>query len=415
MSQIKIKYFGPIKAGFEANEGFMDIKKVTLFIGNQGTGKSTVTKLISTLRWLEKALIRGDFKEKDLTIYNRFKNKHCAYQNIHNYFKDDTEIEYRGKAYFFSFIQGNFSVSKNPNNGYQVPKIMYVPAERNFVSAVDKPTSLKKLPSTLYTFLDEFEDAKQDLKEGITLPINNVKFEYQKQSKISYISGSDYRIRLSEASSGYQSLVPLYIVTRYLALSIDKETDASRKSISIEEDRRIRQEIEKILAIKNLTDDVRKAALEVLSSRFKSSCFINIVEEPEQNLFPASQKNILFSLLEFANINDSNELLLTTHSPYIVNYLTLSIKGNSVNKKIEETNKSASDVKELKIKLEKVVPISSTISSNETIFYELMDDGKIIRLETYKGLPSDANFLNQKLVEANELFDKLLEIEELCQ
>ena len=48
MSKIKIKNFGPIKLGFLDNDGWIDIKKVTLFIGNQGSGKSTIVKLIST-------------------------------------------------------------------------------------------------------------------------------------------------------------------------------------------------------------------------------------------------------------------------------------------------------------------------------------------------------------------------------
>lgn len=37
MSQIKVKNFGPIKSGFTENNGFMDIRKITVFIGNQGT------------------------------------------------------------------------------------------------------------------------------------------------------------------------------------------------------------------------------------------------------------------------------------------------------------------------------------------------------------------------------------------
>ena len=62
MSKIKIRNFGPIKEGYQENGGWIDIKKVTIFIGNQGSGKSTVAKLISTFMWLEKALIRGDIK-----------------------------------------------------------------------------------------------------------------------------------------------------------------------------------------------------------------------------------------------------------------------------------------------------------------------------------------------------------------
>ena len=37
MSKIKIKDFGPIKEGYLEAGGWMDIKKVTVFIGNQAS------------------------------------------------------------------------------------------------------------------------------------------------------------------------------------------------------------------------------------------------------------------------------------------------------------------------------------------------------------------------------------------
>jgi predicted ATPase len=56
MSRIKIRNFGPIVNGYLENDGWIDINKVTIFIGNQGSGKSTIAKLISTFTWIEKAL-----------------------------------------------------------------------------------------------------------------------------------------------------------------------------------------------------------------------------------------------------------------------------------------------------------------------------------------------------------------------
>ncbi|MCP6711396.1 ATP-binding protein, partial [Klebsiella pneumoniae] len=68
-------------------------------------------------------------------------------------------------------------------------------------------------------------------------------------------------------------------------------------------------------------------AVSALSRRFNKSAFINIVEEPEQNLFPSSQWEMLKSLLEFNRQGKSNRLVLTTHSPYIVSYLSLAVQG----------------------------------------------------------------------------------------
>jgi predicted ATPase len=409
MSKIRISNFGPIKAGYQENDGWLDVKKVTVFIGNQGSGKSTVAKLISTMTWIEKALVRGDFKEKDLTVYNRFA-KHCSYQNIQSYFKENTRIEYKGKAFSILYEFGNVTVRKNQDNGYSFPKIMYVPSERNFVSSVKNVRNLKGLPSTLYTFSDEFIDAIEDLKSHIDLPINNARFEYQKLNKLSWIIGDDYKIKLSEASSGFQSFVPLFIVTNYLSHSLEKETDSSVKEISIEEGKRIREEIEKIYSNPNLSEEIKKASLEYLSSRFKYSCFINIVEEPEQNLFPSSQRHILNKLLEFANMNKENVLVMTTHSPYVINYLTLCIKAESVYKKLGENQFQPGNPEYAKTN--EIVPFTSTVNSNEFVIYELDEnDGSIIKLPDYKGLPSDENKLNINLEDSNELFAQLQEIE----
>lgn len=85
MSRIKIKKFGPIKDSTSLDDGWIHIKKVTIFMGNQGSGKSTAAKLISTFSWIEKVLTRGDFKEKEFTA-NKFRNKYCGYHRITSYF-----------------------------------------------------------------------------------------------------------------------------------------------------------------------------------------------------------------------------------------------------------------------------------------------------------------------------------------
>ena len=130
MSKIKIKNFGPIKEGMLDNEGWIDIKKVTVFIGNQGSGKSTVAKVFSTLSWLEKAMVKGILRQDELNFKNRF-SKYLAYQRISNYLSDKTEIEYIGRAFSFTYTNQNFTAYKSEGNGYLLPKIMYVPAERD--------------------------------------------------------------------------------------------------------------------------------------------------------------------------------------------------------------------------------------------------------------------------------------------
>ena len=65
--KLSIKNFGPITSGF-VKEEFMEIADFTMIIGPQGSGKSTIAKVLSTLMWIEKALVRGDFTEKELKL-----------------------------------------------------------------------------------------------------------------------------------------------------------------------------------------------------------------------------------------------------------------------------------------------------------------------------------------------------------
>lgn len=289
---------------------------------------------------------------------------------------------------------------------------MYVPAERNFISSVKNVNTLKGLPSTLYTFSDEFINAIGELKGQIELPINKVKFEYQKLNKLSWIIGEGYKVKLSEASSGFQSFVPLYIVSSFLAGPLIKKDDNTVKDISIDEEKRIRKEIEQILSNPNISDNVKQASLEFLSAKFTYSSFINIVEEPEQNLFPGSQRQLLNSLMEFNNRDKNNKLIITTHSPYLINYLTLTVKAEYLFNKL--TNLPDKKKGPSLAKMNKIVPHKSMVPSIDVAIYELNEQtGNITLLENYDGLPSDENQLNERLGESNELFANLLEIQQV--
>ena len=117
---------------------------------------------------------------------------------------------------------------------------------------------------------------------------------------------------LNEAASGFQSAVPLFLVSKYFADSTKNRASANKfKNVSEKKD------FEKEL-------DERKSNGDFLNKAF-NSCFINIVEEPEQNLFPNSQKSIVQFLLECLSENQNSKLVVTTHSPYILETINNSI------------------------------------------------------------------------------------------
>lgn len=407
MARLKVKNVGPIKGGFEEGEGFIEFKGISLFLGNQGSGKSTIAKLFSTLTWIEKALVRGDFTMAFVMKYNRFKNKHLAYQNISNYLTEDSFIHFEGDAFRMIFSNNQFSVEEL-NNGisYRFPKIMYVPAERNFVSSVDRPDLIKRLPLPLYTFMDEYEEAKQNLEQALDLPIANTRFEYKRQSRKAILIGENYEVNLLEASSGFQSLVPLVLVTHHLSKIVNSKGSigVSRKDINREDEEKIRRTISKLFEDSSISEEVLKAALEKLSARFMYESFINVVEEPEQNLYPSTQRFVVNDLIKYKNQNPNNRLIITTHSPYILNWLTLAVKASSF--KVDSVSKQD------KSRINEIVPLESVVDPTDVVIYQMDSrNGSIVKLPDYKGLPSDENFLNASLEEFNNLFIQLLEID----
>ena len=395
MSNIIIRNFGAIKE----QRAPIEIKKVTFFIGNQGSGKSTVAKLIATFMWIEKALVRGDYDKKWFKRKNRFKNTFLPYHRIENYLKKDTFIQYEGEAYIITYENEFLKLEEKKNNNYSLPQIMYVPSERNFIAYVKSPKELKLSSEALKEFLTEFDNSKEIVK-NLELPINEVILDYDKLNDTLNLKGKDYKykIKLTEASSGFQSFVPIYMVSNYLVNTIKKDSEV-KVGMSGEEINRFRKEIEQLYKDKHLSDEQKRIAISVLPKKFNKTSFINIVEEPEQNLFPTSQRDMLYSLLKINNEIADNKLIITTHSPYLVNYVSLAVEAGKLKQGV---------IAEKGGRLNEIVPINA----NDLAIYQLKEeDGTIKLLDSYEGIPSDENFLNDEIGRTNELFADLLDLQ----
>lgn len=448
MAKIKIRNFGPISTGFNENDGYMEIYPVTVLIGNQATGKSTFAKLYSTFTWLEKALVREDFYPEDLTI-EEFKNTYLKYHSIQSYLHENTHIEYIGTAYKFEITNNTVNVDKLDGD-YIKPKICYAPSERNLISTIPNSARISDILRNLFTYLDDYDKAKKYFADQEIPIIPNYSYLYDSASRKTYIihKTDNTRIELYEASSGIQSITPISIVSQYYSKHQIEQYSSGKQLLTIQEKdtgqsaynalvsalgvagisgiiSSIKEEENKgknaffgILALlgalglgiagnsentKALTKEQQELLKdkEAKARRIIISRFINIIEEPEQNLFPDSQNKVLYDLLECNNVSDDNQLIITTHSPYIISYLTLSTKvKNMLDKGIPED------------KTNSIVPKTAAIDGNKLRIYETHEDGSISLLEPYKYLPSDDNQLNSAMMKANEDFSKLLEIED---
>lgn len=430
MAKLKIKYFGPIQEGFSENEGFLEISPVTVICGNQATGKSTIAKLYSTCAWLEKKVDSGEFPKR--ITKTTFKDL-LAYHKIDCYLKKESEIQYIGDACKITYQESKISIDPIKDADYIRPKIVYIPAERNFCTAIENASSLKGLAKDTFDFLSDYMVAANSLKNAkYKLPLNGYEYRYDSKTNTSYVADEEknYEIDIVNASSGLQSLSPMALTSAYYSQFIADEK-TSNTEFSFDQEKRWKEGMKKIgnqynmpekslqflsdalAQYKNKTEGLVKLETEYDKEiynwliRIINSRFINVVEEPEQNLYPESQSEILYYLLQCFNTQSynttekiENKLLITTHSPYILAYLTQSAKAAELLKK---------GVPEKEI--EKIIPVKAAVAGEKIHIYETKTDGTIKLLEPYENLPSDDNELNKALEEQNDSFSDLLELE----
>ncbi|MCR5455981.1 MAG: ATP-binding protein, partial [Bacteroidales bacterium] len=316
--KLSIENFGPIK------EGKIETKKVTVLIGNQGSGKSTVAKLLSTFCWIEKYMYRHDYSPKITDDIRSNIVNLLEYHRIENYLKNTTRIDFVGAVSRINMVSNRVEI-ESINGKYSLPKITYFPAERSFLSSIRKSKEGQEFnlwTKSLQEFKEIFQDAKDNLKGNLQLPINGIEVEYDRFNEVLYIKGKDYKIPLPESASGFQSFVPMYVVADYLSQMLRSEYEMSG-----EERAMFKKQSDEILNNTVFTDEQKRMLLSNLAKKINVKRMINVIEEPEQNLFPSSQRCMLNSLLGFNNEVSDNRLIITTHSPYILSYLMLAIKA----------------------------------------------------------------------------------------
>ena len=361
-----VKSFGPVKD--------LDItfKKVTLFIGDQGTGKSCVAKLFSMFKWLEKVLSQKKYKLNYFEQYNRFSTKLCPYHRIESFIQPDSYLRFESNLYIFEYKSGSFKISDNnedvslfrTNDQKEdvdgLAKIMYVPAERSIVSVAENKTKLlKELPDSSETFSDEFVNTKKFFKSGYELPFERLHFEYDSLNEVGWISGNDYKVRLINASSGIQSSLPMCMVSEYLSKMI---ADREEVKLSKEEKDKLEKRVAEIMQDDAISDSIKDMMIRQLSSANRYDRFINVVEEPELNLFPESLMQVLSSLVAINASSAQNMLVFTSHSPYSLAILNMLVMGAKVYQKANEEDKAV---------IESILPHKYHLDERDVAAYRL--------------------------------------------
>ncbi|MGI4835794.1 MAG: AAA family ATPase [Janthinobacterium lividum] len=375
--QLIVKNFGPIE------NATVDFKRVTVFIGPTGGGKSTLAKLAAVFR--NKDYLFGLQSKARYILFEslldnfsilRFRNSkselvwdslNVLYSVKNKVFKIDISKRNKLSSSLTKHLE-NFSkyfldesIVYNPldridlihefhesndfqsnNNSLNFTKVMgkfftdpiYIPSERVFASSIEGAGfSLRRsktaIPYSLENFIGLFEVARKN-HDNFSMPIFGISYRYYNGQNILDI-GKKTRIELNEGASGIQATLPLMLVVEDLSMYIDTHSF--------------------------------------------------IIEEPELNLYPTAQQGLLNWLVEKCTKGE-NDLTITTHSPYILSSCNLLL----------EAYKVAQQRPELAEDIAVIVPKECWINPDEFAAYYVADG-------TVKPITDDRTHL----IGANEL------------
>lgn len=385
MKNLVVESFGPLK---KCN---VEIGNLTVLVGNQGVGKSTIAKLYSSLVWLEKALFLGK-KDINKKISKTYFMELLKFHQIDSYFTGNTIISYYGDFCRIFVKDSVVNAEKNKTSDlYCLPKIQYIPAERNLVSAIDKYENISYLSPNMQDFVEIYDAAVQSEKTSdLKLPIDNLKVKYDKRTRKVIVYNDSYSIPVGIAASGIQSMMPFIVVIKYLEKIVFNENKLSTLK-NLAEKKSLNEQFLRVLGY--IPEDVEHDEnVRKNIQRLFDSCVVSILEEPEQNLFPNSQKTMMEDLLEFLNTSKENNLIITTHSPYILETINNCIYAAALSEKNIESND--------------ILPSKQQISYSNVSAYKIHDGiAESIKIDELKQI--DPAEIDSCSVSINEVYSKL--------
>lgn len=330
-----------------------NLKKTTLHSSDYNENTLIFIDLIKTTINQHKLIKDSSFNKifeenKQITEFNKiFKNK----ANVNN---DDIDkilrILNKDKLIENYNLLFNKIINSFPNI-FQFDSI-YIPSERNFLHLIAENTlglinNNIQIPKHLLNVGQEYEKAIHTIKE-LPLTIIDKNFKYRREGKTSYIYHNETeKVDLLESASGLQSVIPILLLVEY-----------------------------------------SKSLKEKYNFNF-------VVEEPELNLYPKAQHELIKYLIKNCLFERKN-LILTTHSPFVlasINNLLLAFdKGKT---KPTEVNK--------------IIKKESWLNPKNFIAYELKN-GKAKKIMDDKLGQIKENMIDGVSDAFSDEFDKLLDV-----
>lgn len=371
---LKIKNFGPIK---EAN---IEIKPLMVFIGESGSGKSAILKLMSLLRWVHKQSRLATFFKED--INDNIFSDNLEISEINSFISEETEIEFSlgystyrlEKEFFYPGICSEITFDKvlflSENRGI-LPNIL----NQDFGLNVKFPYHLE---DTFFNFKEAIDKKKDFFIEATGLTLSQEKENFKSEF---FVKGDGFKMKFENSSSGTKNSSFLELIVNYITqeYNFNKVLENANKRRGLGSGR--------------------------IGKDFDNAKNLSIfIEEPELSLFPSAQRRLINRLVrDCFNENKQKDctirLAFATHSPYILTSLNNLLLAGEIAKskpdKKEEINKIIP--KEYWLTMEQIGVFSIENGVVKSAFYE---DENLI----------NGDYLDSLSNEINEEFSKLLDI-----
>lgn len=430
MTRLHIRNIGPIK------EVDLELKPIMVFIGQQSSGKSTLAKIISFCSWLEKdAVSRQSVSYVDMDF---IKTQLLSFHKLDNYLNEGALIEYESNAIKFSCDFSNVSLKRAEGFAEAVDgKIAYIPSERHVVN-LPGIQSLSFKRNNIRSFIFDWFDSHTNFTKDNPLELDglNAKYYYDDAKDQDVIVMQDGKVLpLDETSSGMQSSTPLYVYLKYLTewifenplkISYEKEQrlqlalDIKYADVALKKKRNrsvdnpdeiynnatfkeiardLRTVIRGMKSSDSPTDEVRdylQPFLDIDDSLSRPHYTKIIIEEPEQNLFPETQSSLVRYIFNQIKRGRDN-IVITTHSPYILSTLNNLIYAYNIGQEYKED-------------VEAFISSSLWVSYDDVAAY-MLSEGTIVSMMDEELKQLKAEMIDDVSSELNEEYEKLLDLE----
>lgn len=326
MTRLYIKNVGPVA------EAMFDLKRFNFFIGRQSSGKSTIAKILSFCTWMEKEVQTHPEQQGDLSKYEQmFQLQLENFHSMHGYLRQNSQVEYESDFTTIRYSDRLCHIRLKAKKTYNRVKVLYVPAER----AVAIRDLLQTKDNNIRSFAVDFDSARNYYTYDNRLNLGHLGIKYyqaiedgEPRDRIT-ANEQEYDIRLDDGSSGLQSIVPVAVaVDFYSKVFYSDSVEAKTLSVAQERDRK---NVRNYLTKEGVNRAVERRIERLLQTHNTSF----VIEEPELNLFPTTQRDLLNFIVTNCNGRRKHTLTITTHSPYIINQLNLLLKASDKGEKVD--------------------------------------------------------------------------------